>query len=29
VEPWRDEAHEDEIRQYGDVIADLRAPVEA
>jgi glutathione S-transferase len=29
AEPWRDEAHEDEIRQYGDVIADLRVPVEA
>jgi glutathione S-transferase len=28
AEPWRDEAHEEEIRQYGDVIADLRAPVE-
>jgi glutathione S-transferase len=29
AEPWRDDAHEDEIRQYGEVIADLRAPVEA
>ena len=29
AEPWRDEAHELEIRQYGDVIADLRAPAEA
>jgi len=29
AEPWRDESHELELRQYGDVIADLRAPVEA
>ena len=26
AEPWRDEAHEEEIAQYGDVVADLRAP---
>jgi glutathione S-transferase len=29
VEPWRDVAHEEEALQYGDVIADLRAPAEA
>jgi glutathione S-transferase len=29
VEPWRDRAHEDEVLQYGDVVADLRAPAEA
>jgi len=28
-ERWRDEAHEQEIAQYGDVVADLRAPPEA
>ena len=26
AEPWRDEAHDQEIAQYGDVVADLRAP---
>ena len=29
AEPWRDEAHEEEIAQYGDVVADLRAPAQA
>jgi glutathione S-transferase len=29
AEPWRDRSHEDEIREYGDVIADLRVPAEA
>ena len=29
AEPWRDEPHDREIAQYGDVIADLRAPEEA
>lgn len=29
AEPWRDEPHEEEIRQYGDVLADLRARAEA
>ena len=29
AEPWRDRAHEDEIREYGEVIADLRVPAEA
>jgi glutathione S-transferase len=29
AEPWRDEAHDREILQYGDVIADLRAAAEA
>lgn len=24
VEPWRDEAHDDEVRQYGKIIADFR-----
>ena len=28
AETWRDEPHEAEMRQYGDVIADLRAPAE-
>jgi glutathione S-transferase len=29
AEPWRDSSHEDELRQYGDVVADLRAPAVA
>ena len=29
AEPWRDAAHDEEIAQYGEVVADLRAPVEA
>ena len=29
AEPWRDRSHEDEIREYGEVIADLRVPAEA
>jgi glutathione S-transferase len=28
AEPWRDGAHEAEIAQYGDVVADLRGPAE-
>jgi glutathione S-transferase len=28
AEHWRDEAHEEEIAQYGDVVADLRVPTE-
>jgi len=28
AEPWRDEAHEQEIAQYGEFVADLRVPVE-
>jgi glutathione S-transferase len=27
AEPWRDSAHDDEVRQHGDIVADLRAPV--
>ena len=29
VEPWRDAAHEEEVLQYGVVVADLRAPAGA
>ena len=29
AEPWRDAAHEDEVLEHGEVVADLRRPVEA
>jgi hypothetical protein len=29
AEPWRDQAHDEEVLQYGDVVADLRAPAAA